>query len=183
MYLCNPFERKKMKKLLILLSLLACGLTASAQQMNCTFVQKKTIKATKKVIPGNGTVQFTAPDKLTMTYEVPEGEYLIIDGNQLKTCVKGKAMTIDTSKNSAMRKMRNTLIDCITGNYEKAAKENDATLVVEDKGDVKRVAIMAKQVRPNGYAKIIIDYGKKGLPVRMVLDEFSGIETEYTFKY
>ena len=172
-----------MKKLLILLFLLACGLTASAQQMNCTFVQKKTIKATKKVIPGNGTVQFTAPDKLTMTYEVPAGEYLIIDGNQLKTCVKGKAMTIDTAKNARMRKMRNTLLDCITGNYEKAAKENDATLIVEDKGDVKRVAMMAKQVRPSGYAKIIIDYGKKGLPVRMVLDEFSGIETEYTFKY
>jgi hypothetical protein len=118
-----------------------------------------------------------------MTYEVPEGEYLIIDGNQLKTCVKGKAMTVDTSKNAAMRKMRNTLLDCITGNYEKAAKENDATLIVEDKGDVKRVAMMAKQVRPSGYAKIIIDYGKKGLPVRMVLDEFSGIETEYMFKY
>ena len=63
-----------MKKLLIFLFLLACGLTASAQQMNCTFVQKKTIKATNKVVPGNGTVQFTAPDKLTMTYEVPAGE-------------------------------------------------------------------------------------------------------------
>ena len=172
-----------MKKLLIFLFLLACGLTASAQQMNCTFVQKKTIKATKKVIPGNGTVQFTAPDKLTMTYEVPAGEYLIIDGSQLKTCVKGRAMTVDTAKNSAMRKMRNTLLDCITGDYEKAAKENDATLIVEDKGDVKRVAMMAKQVRPTGYAKIIIDYNKKGLPVRMVLDEFTGIETEYTFKY
>ena len=29
----------------------------------------------------------------------------------------------------------------------------------------------------------IIDYNKKGLPVRMVLDEFIGIETEYTFRY
>jgi len=82
-----------------------------------------------------------------------------------------------------MRKMRNTLLDCITGNYEKAAKENDATLIVEDKGDVKRVAMMAKQVQASGYAKIIIDYNKKGLPVRMLLDEFTGIETEYTFTY
>ena len=173
-----------MKKLLILLFLLAFGFAASAQQMNCTFVQKKTIKATKKVVPGNGTVQeVVVADKLTMTYEVPAGEYLIIDGNQLKTCVKGKAMTIDTAKNARMRKMRNTLLDCITGNYEKAAKENDATLIVEDKGDVKRVAMMAKQVQASGYAKIIIDYNKKGLPVRMFLDEFSGIETEYTFTY
>ena len=28
-----------------------------------------------------------------------------------------------------------------------------------------------------------LTYNKKGLPVRMVLDEFTGIETEYTFKY
>ena len=37
--------------------------------------------------------------------------------------------------------------------------------------------------QPTGYARITLDYNKKGLPVRMVLDEFAGIETEYTFKY
>ena len=172
-----------MKKLLILLALLACGLTASAQEMSCTFTQKKTIKATKKVIPGEGKITFTAPDQLKMMYDVPEGEYLIIDGMTLKSCVKGKVVTFDTTKNPRMRKMRNTLLDCITGDYEKAAQENDANLIVEQKGDVKTVTIMAKKQQPTGYAHIIIDYNKKGLPVRMVLDEFIGIETEYTFRY
>ncbi|MBR5054615.1 MAG: outer membrane lipoprotein carrier protein LolA [Bacteroidales bacterium] len=172
-----------MKKLLILLALLACGLTASAQEMSCTFTQKKTIKATKKVIPGEGKITFTAPDQLKMMYDVPEGEYLIIDGMTLKSCVKGKVVTFDTTKNPRMRKMRNTLLDCITGDYEKAAQENDANLIVEQKGDVKTVTIMAKKQQPTGYAHIIIDYNKKGLPVRMALDEFTGILTEYTFKY
>ena len=40
-----------MKRLLILIALLACGLTASAQELSCTFVQKKTLKAVNKVIP------------------------------------------------------------------------------------------------------------------------------------
>ena len=172
-----------MKKLLILLALLACGLTATAQEMSCTFTQKKTIKATKKVIPGEGTITFTAPDQLKMMYDVPEGEYLIIDGMTLKSCVKGKVVTFDTTKNPRMRKMRNTLLNCITGNYEKAAQENDASLIVEQKGDVKTVTIMAKKQQPTGYAHIIIDYNKKGLPVRMALDEFTGILTEYSFKY
>ena len=172
-----------MKKLLILLALLACGLTASAQEMSCTFTQKKTIKATKKVIPGEGKITFTAPDQLKMMYDVPEGEYLIIDGMTMKSCVKGKVVTFDTTKNPRMRKMRNTLLDCITGDYEKAAQENDANLIVEQKGDVKTVTIMAKKQQPTGYAHIIIDYNKKGLPVRMALDEFTGILTEYTFKY
>ena len=172
-----------MKKLLILLALLACGLSATAQEMSCTFTQKKTIKATKKVIPGEGTITFTAPDQLKMMYDVPEGEYLIIDGMTMKSCVKGKVVTFDTTKNPRMRKMRNTLLNCITGDYEKAAEENDASLIVEQKGDVKTVTIMAKKQQPTGYAHIIIDYNKKGLPVRMALDEFTGILTEYTFKY
>ncbi|MBR3096495.1 MAG: outer membrane lipoprotein carrier protein LolA [Bacteroidales bacterium] len=172
-----------MKKLLILFAFLAFGLTASAQELSATFIQKKTIKATHKVIPGEGTVTFSAPDQLRMTYAVPEGEYLIIDGNKLESCVKGKAITFDTAKNPRMRKMRNTLLNCITGDYEKAAEENDAALVVEQKGDVKTVSMMARKPQPTGYARITLDYNKKGLPIRMVLDEFAGIETEYTFKY
>ena len=154
-----------MKKLLILLALLSCGLTASAQELSATFVQKKTLKAVNKVIPGEGKVTFKAPDYLNMTYE------------------KGKVINIDTSKNPRMRKMRDTLLDCIMGNYEKAAQDNDATLIVEQKGDIKTVSMMARKQLPTGYARIILDYNKKGLPVRMVLDEFTGIETEYTFKY
>jgi outer membrane lipoprotein-sorting protein len=172
-----------MKKLLILFALLALGLPAGAQELSCTFVQKKTLKATNKVIPGEGKVTFKAPDQLRMMYDVPEGEYLIIEGMELKNCVKGKVINIDTTKNPRMQKMRNTLLNCITGAYEKAAQENDATLIVEDKGSVKTVSMMAKKQQPSGYSRIIIDYNKKGLPVRMVLDEFTGIETEYIFKY
>lgn len=172
-----------MKKLLMMLSLLVIGLTAGAQELNCTFVQKKTLKAVNKVIPGEGTVSFKAPDHMVMTYTVPEGEYLIIDGNELSTCVKGKVLKVDTTKNARMRKMRNTLLNCIMGEYEKAAAENDATLIVEDKGSVKRVSLLAKQIQPGGYSRIFIDYNKKGLPVRMVLEEFTGIETDFTFTY
>ena len=172
-----------MRKLLILFALLAFGLTASAQEMSCTFVQQKTLKATGKVIPGEGKITFTAPDRLKMTYDLPEGEYLIIEGMELKSCVKGKVITFDTTKNPRMRKMRNTLLNCITGAYEKAAEENDAVLAVEQKGDVKTVSMMARKQQPTGYSRITIDYNKKGLPVRMVLDEFTGVITEYTFKY
>ena len=140
-----------MKKLLILFALLACGLTASAQELSATFVQKKTLKAVNKVIPGEGKVTFKAPDYLNMTYDVPEGEYLIIEGMQLKNCVKGKVITIDTSKNARMRKMRDTLLDCIMGNYEKAAQDNDATLIVEQNGDIKTVSMMARKQLPTGY--------------------------------
>ena len=173
----------EMKKIYVFLCLALLGLSAGAQDLSCTFTQKKTLKAVHKVIPGSGTVTFTAPDQLSMMYDEPQGEYLIIDGNQFKNAVKGKAITVDTSKNAYMRNLRNTLLNCITGNYEAAAKENDANLVVEEKGGIKTVTILARKQAVKGYSRIIMDYDKKGRPVRMVLDEFTGIETEYTFKY
>ena len=172
-----------MNKFLTLVFLMLLGLGAGAQELHCTFTQNKTLKALNKVIPGKGTVTFKAPDQLEMIYSEPQGEYLIIEGDQMRSCVKGKEIKFDTSRNARMRKMRNTLLDCINGSYEKAAKDNDATLVVEDKGKIKSVAILAKKQEMTGYSKILIDYDKKGLPVRLVLDEFTGISTEYIFTY
>lgn len=174
---------KEMKKFFALLCLGLLALSAGAQDLSCTFTQKKTLKAVHKVIPGKGTVTFTAPDRLSMIYDEPEGEYLIIEGNQLKNAVKGKAITVDTSKNAYMRNLRNTLLNCITGNYEAAAKDNDASLIVSEKDGVKTVTLLARKQAVKGYSRIVMDYDKKGLPVRMVLDEFTGIETEYTFQY
>ena len=163
--------------------LLLCGAAAHAQEMHCTFVQNKTLKATRKVIPGSGKISFTAPDRLSMTYDVPEGDYLVIEGDELRSCSDGKVLKVDTSKNARMRKMRNTLLNCITGAYEEAAAENDADVAVEEKGDVKTVSLTARKQQASGYSRIIIDYNRKGLPVRMVLDEFTGIVTDYTFTY
>ena len=172
-----------MKKLLILVSLLAACLTVSAQELSCSFTSLKTIKAVHKEIPGSGKVIFRAPDYLSMIYDKPEGEYLIIEGNQLKSAVGGRTVTVDTSKSAAMRGLRNTLINCIMGNYEQAAADNDARLVVEQKGGIKRVSILARKEAVRGYSHIIVDYDAKNRPVRMVMNEFGGIVTEFNFTF
>ena len=40
----------------------------------------------------------------------------------------------------------------------------------------------ARKTAPRGYSRIVMEY-VKGLPVRMLLEEFGGISTEYLFKY
>ena len=47
---------------------------------------------------------------------------------------------------------------------------------------MKSVSITARKAAGRGYSKIVLEY-VKGLPVRMVLEEFGGISTEYRFKY
>ena len=171
-----------MKKILFLAVFVCCAWIAGAQQIESTFTQARTIQASGKVIRSEGVVSFKAPDQLTMTYTNPEGEYLIISGPMLRSNAQGQQLSIDTSKNPRFRNLRNTLLNCIMGEYETAAADNDADLDVKEKNGVKTVEMKARKTAPRGYSKIVLEY-IKGLPVRMVLEEFGGISTEYKFKY
>lgn len=186
-YLCTPKNRnttKKMKKYLVLaLVLLLSPSMVHAQQLKSQFTRIITLPVSNKVVHSKGNVTFTAPDNLEMLYSDPAGEYLIIDGKMLKTKAAGREMKIDTDKNGVFRKLRNTLLNCINGNYEQAAKDNDAEIKVAQDGSLKTVTLTARKAAVSGYSKIILDYNKKNLPVRMVLEEFGGLLTEFQFKY
>ena len=172
-----------MKKVLFLTLGLCLAFAAFAQQVTeCSFTQARTIQASGKVIRSEGVISFKAPDQLTMTYTDPQGEYLVISGPMLRSNTQGQNISINTDKNARFRVLRNTLLNCITGAYEQAARDNDAELSVSEKGGVKTVSMKARKAAPRGYSKIILEY-IKGLPVRMVLEEFGGITTEYFFKY
>ena len=117
-----------MRKYLLLFVLTCCTWLAGAQQLDCRFTQARTIQASGKVIRSEGVISFLAPDQLTMTYTQPAGEYLVISGSMLRTNSQGQQLSIDTSTNARFRNLRNTLLNCITGNCETAARDNDALL-------------------------------------------------------
>ena len=172
-----------MRKVLFVSILLCCACALFAQQTTeCSFTQARTIQASGKVIRSEGVISFKAPDQLTMTYTDPAGEYLVISGPMLRSNSQGQQLSIDTDKNARFRTLRNTLLNCITGAYEQAAKDNDAELSATEKSGRKVVSMKARKAAPRGYSQIVLEY-VKGLPVRMVLEEFGGISTEYLFKY
>ena len=171
-----------MKKILFLIVLVFCARVAGAQTTECKFTQARTIQASGKVIRSEGVVSYKAPDQLTMTYTDPAGEYLVISGPMLRSNTMGQQISVDTDKNARFKLLRNTLLNCIDGNCEQAAKDNDADLTVSEKNGVKTVQMKARKTAPRGYSRIVMEY-VKGLPVRMLLEEFGGISTEYLFKY
>ena len=173
-----------MKKIIFLLLFAFCAVLCGAQEpLECSFTQARTIQASGKVIRSAGVVSFKAPDQLTMTYTDPAGEYLVISGSMLRSNTQGQQISIDTDKNARFRTLRNTLLNCITGKYEQAAKDNDAELSVSEKNGIKTVSMKARKAAARGYSRIMMEYAKGGLPVRMILEEFGGISTEYLFKY
>lgn len=172
-----------MKKTFLTIFLLCSAALAFAQQLDCSFTQARTIKASGKVVRSEGVISFINPDQLTMTYTQPAGEYLVISGPMLRSNSNGQQISVNTDNNARFRTMKNTLLNCITGNVEQAAQDNDAELMVSQKGGVKTVEMTARKAAPRGYSKIVMEYNSKNLPVRMVLEEFGGISTEYIFTY
>ena len=168
-----------MKKLLtIVIALIA--FSVSAQKVECHFTQSKLIKASGKTIESEGNLKLYSNDKLEMNYSKPAGDYFIVDGKTVKMNIKGNKSVVDTEKNASIRGMRNTLMNCITGNWKQAATDNNAESSVVEKGANKMVTLTAKKTGTRGYSKIIITYRKSdNLPVELVLEEFNGTVTTY----
>lgn len=168
-----------MKKILtIVIAMLAFA--ASAQKVEARFTESKFIKASGKSIEAEGNLKLFSADKMELRYTKPAGDYFIIDGKTMSTSVKGKKTVVDTEKNAAMRTHRNTLMNCVNGNWKQAASDNNAETSVVEKGANKVVTLSAKKTAPRGYSKIIITYRKSdNLPIELVFEEFNGIVTTY----
>ena len=168
-----------MKKILtIVIAMLA--FTASAQKVEARFVESKFIKASGKTIEAEGNLKLFSTDKMELHYTKPAGDYFIIDGKTISTSTKGKKSVIDTEKNASMRTFRNTLMNCVNGEWKKAATDNNAETSVTEKGANKIVTLSAKKTAPRGYSKIVITYRKSdNIPVELVFEEFNGNVTTY----
>ena len=168
-----------MKKLLtIVIAMLTFA--ASAQKVEARFTESKFIKASGKTIEAEGNLKLFSADKIELRYTNPAGDYFIIDGKTISTSVKGKKTVVDTEKNASMRTFRNTLMNCVNGEWKQAATDNNAESSVVEKGANKVVTLSAKKAVPRGYSKIIITYRKSdNIPVELVFEEFNGTVTTY----
>lgn len=169
-----------MKKIMTIVMAMLAVFAVSAQKVECHFQQSRFIKASGKTIESEGNLKLSSTSKLEMNYTKPAGDYFIIDGKSISMNIRGKKSVVDTEKNAAMRAQRNTLMNCISGNWKQAAADNNAESSVTEKGANKVVTLTAKKASTRGYAKIVITYRKAdNLPVEMVLEEFNGTVTTY----
>ncbi len=169
------------KNILAILFLTAVSML-SAQNVSCDFQQTKFIKASGKTFHSEGKLKLNSSSQtLEMNYTKPAGDYFIIEGKTIKVNIKGKKSVVDTEKNAAMRAQRNTLMNCITGDFKQAAADNNADFTVSEKSSSKVVTLKARKTAAKGYSKIVITYRKSdNLPTELVLEEFNGTTTTYS---
>lgn len=174
-----------MKRITLIIIAVLFSVTTFAQQtFDTDFTQTKTMKVSGKTTNKVGHIVFDGKDQLQMTYSVPEGDLFIIDGNKVKINMDGKKAEIDANKVKMVALQRSTLLNCLSGNWEQAAVDNNAeTTVTEEKG-MKVVTLNAKgKVPKGGYRSVVLTYrlSDNGM-VKMVLEEAAGIINTYVIK-
>lgn len=170
--------------LLIIIALLFSSMAIAQQTYDTDFTQTHVMKVSGKTKNKAGHLFFNGTDQLSMTYSQPEGDYFIIDGNTVKINLDGKKAELDAEKAKLVKLQRSTLLNCLSGNWEQAAEDNNAVLTItEDKG-LRTVLIKAKgKVPRGGYNSVEMTYNiADEKMVKLVLEEAIGVINTYKIK-
>ena len=171
-----------MKHITLILIALLFSVTAFAQKTYDTdFTQTKVMKISGKTTEKAGHLTFDGVDQLSMIYTEPQGEYFKIEGNMVKINMDGKKVELDAEKVKMVGLQRSTLLNCLSGNWEQAATDNNAELTVKEEKGVKTISIVAKgKVPKGGYKSVELTYrASDNVLIKMVLEEAIGIINTY----
>ena len=174
-----------MKHITLIIIAMLFSASAFAQQIFDTeFTQTKLLKISGKTTEKAGHIIFDGNDHLTMTYTQPEGEYFIIEGNMVKINLDGKKADLDANKVKMVGLQRSTLLNCLNGNWEQAATDNNAELTVTEEKGIKTVSIVANgKVPKGGYKSVVLTYRlSDGKIIKMVLEEAIGTVNTYNME-
>lgn len=174
-----------MKRISLIIIALLCSVAAIAQQRYDTdFTQTRVMKVSGKTTIKVGHLVFDGIDQLSMIYSEPEGEFFIIDGNMVKINLDGKKAEIDATKVKMVKLQRATLLNCLSGNWEQAALDNNAEATVTEEGGYSHILIKAQgRVPRGGYSSVELTYRMSdNILTRMVLEETNGVINTYEMK-
>ena len=171
-----------MKHITLIIIAVLFSMTAFAQQtFDTDFTQTKLMKISGKTTDKAGHLTFDGADQLSMIYTEPEGDYFRIEGNMVKINMDGKKVELDAEKVKMVGLQRSTLLNCLSGNWEQAAADNNAELTVTEEKGLKNISIVAKgKVPKGGYKSVELTYRvSDNTLVKMMLEEAIGIINTY----
>lgn len=166
---------------------LILNITAFAQKgYEMDFTQTRVMKVSGKTVEKAGHLVFDGVDHLSMIYSEPEGDFFIIEGNIVKINMDGKNVEYDAEKAKAIALQRATLLNCLSGNWQQAAADNNAELTITEEDGLRMVFIDAKrQQKPpkGGYVAVTLTYNAADDSLlEMILEQKNGVINTYELK-
>ena len=172
-----------MKKLTTLIAtmLLTLGIAAQNITYDVDFTQTREMKASGKTIVKSGHMVFDGTDLLSMNYTDPDGEYFIVEGTTVKMNIGGKKSEVNAEKVKSVELKRSTLLNCLAGKWQEAAKANNAESTVAVSKGKHTVTLTTKgKVQRGGYSSVELTYRTADSKLmKMVLVESTGIKDTY----
>lgn len=188
-----------MKKITLVLFAFLFSLTLFAQEEKAVLAQIKA--TTEKCMPytsdftqakhfpmmenasiSEGKLYFTG-EKMSMLYTTPSSDVLTINGNTFYMLSNGRKMKVNTEKNKKVKSLKNTLLNCMSGNISTIATENGAAPSVEKEGDKTIVSLSKpkskKSSEKRSYHLIKLTYNKTLQLTELYMEEMSGIYNIY----
>ncbi len=148
------------------------------------FTETHVMPKMNKTIVSEGTMRFHAPEELRMDYTKPAGDYTVIAKDKFDVFKKGKMQHLNV-KNPTQRMAiyRSTLLACLGGDVEKAAKLNKAKATYKTVGNTYVCTLKAENATPHDIAVLELIYDKKSGQLKsMTITEGNGNYTTYAVK-
>lgn len=175
-----------MKRFFLIISILIVSISLFSQQKYDTdFIQTKVMKVSGKTTEKAGHLIFDGVDHLSMEYTQPANDFFNIEGTKVKMNLDGKKAELDAEKVKLVRLQRSTLLNCLSGNWEQAAVENNAEISTVEENGLKTITLTAKGKIPRGgYSSVVLTYRiADNTLVKMVLEEAVGAINTYEMKF
>lgn len=135
-----------------------------------------------KAFISKGNFHFASPDRLAILYTNPQGEYLVINTEEIAQKKKqGKTFKLSLKKNETMKELSSTLLWCISGKLLRLAEANNASVKVSEANGVINVVFTAEVRTGRDFKKIELKYEKATLRLKsMAMTDKNNVVTKYT---
>lgn len=154
---------------------------ASVTTITSPVTETKTMPNGKQFV-SNGNFSFSSPSLLAIRYTKPEGDYLIINTEDIAQKKKnGKSFNMSLKKNERMQVLSSTLLNCISGKLIALAEMHNATVKSSEANGVITLTFTADAKAAKDFKMIELTYDKATMRIKtMALTDKNNIVTKYT---
>jgi outer membrane lipoprotein-sorting protein len=151
---------------------------AKCVSITSDFTQTKHLSFMNEDIISNGKFYFSKPNRLSMKYEQPAGDLMLINNDQLVMIAAGKYSKASTKSSAKARTLRNILSSCLLGDVSLI---DDATVSSDETAENYVVtAELSKKRKNRNVSKVVLHYDKSDLTLSVLrMEEADGSYTVY----
>ena len=134
-----------------------------------------------KTTTRQGTMVFVSPDRLTMDYHQPAGDYTHITGDSFDVCKNGKVQHFPVKDpTNRMSLFRATLLYCLGGEVDKAAELNHAEKTFSNEANKHICTLTVENAAPKDIAMLRLEYdARSSRLLSLTITEGNGNYTVY----